>query len=101
MSKPNIDAVKAGAYTALWTFIALFGLALLGWLQDWATALTDSDAIVVADPSVLAKAAVSAALAAATGLVGTVVRLVQANTGLPGGPPSYTDASSRPLSSQR
>lgn len=78
----NKDAVKAGLYTALWTFIALFGLALVGWLNDLVAAASNDDAaIVFGDPAVLIKAAVSAAAAAASGLVGTVVRLAQVATG--------------------
>lgn len=84
------DALKSGLYTALWTFIFLFGTSLLGWLQDWAELLTDENATVVfADPAVLVKAALSAGVAAGTGLVGGLVRLAQANTSLPGSPPSY------------
>ena len=78
----NKDAIKAGLYTALWTFIALFGLSLVGWLNDLvANASGDEAQIVFGDPAVLIKAAVSAAAAAASGLVGTVVRLAQVATG--------------------
>lgn len=78
----NKDAVKAGLYTALWTFIALFGLALVGWLNDIGEAASANDGtIFFGDPAVLVKAAVSAAAAAASGLVGTIVRLAQVATG--------------------
>lgn len=76
------DAIKAGAYTALWTFIALFGLSLIGWLNDLGEAVSSSDGTIsFGDPAILIKAAVSAAAAAASGLVGTVVRLAQVATG--------------------
>lgn len=86
----NKDAIKAGAYTALWTFIALFGLSLIGYLNDVVEAASGDEAtIIYGDPAVLVKAAVSAAAAAASGLVGTVVRLAQVATGK-GDVPSYT-----------
>ncbi len=78
----NKDAVKAGLYTALWAFIALFGLSLVGWLNDvvgWAG--SDGANVSFPNPSVLMKAAAAAAAAAASGLVGTVVRLAQVATG--------------------
>lgn len=78
----NKDAIKAGLYTALWTFIALFGLSVVGWLNDLvATASDDNARLVFGDPAILVKAAVSAAAAAASGLVGTIVRLAQVATG--------------------
>lgn len=87
----NKDAVKAGLYTALWTFIAFFGLSLVGWLNDvlgWAG--SDAADLTFPDPTVLMKAAVSAAAAAASGLVGTIVRLAQVATGK-GDVPQYSD----------
>lgn len=78
----NKDAIKAGLYTALWTFIALFGLSAVGWLNDVVEAASgDGASVVYPDPSVLVKAAASAAAAAASGLVGAVVRLAQVATG--------------------
>jgi hypothetical protein len=82
MNDATKNAIKAGAYTALWTFLALFGLSLAGWLNDvqqWAT--SDGAATVFPDPSVLVKAAAAAVTAAAGGLVGLVVRLAQAASG--------------------
>ena len=87
----NKDAIKAGLYTALWTFIALFGLSFVGYLNDvveWATG--DGATIVFPDPYVLVKAAAAAVSAAAAGLVGTLVRLAQVATGR-GDVPKYTD----------
>lgn len=82
MSDANKNALKAGAYTSLWTFIGMFALALFGWLGDvqaWATA--DGAATVFPDPSILVKAAIAAVAAAAGGVVGTFVRLAQVVTG--------------------
>lgn len=78
----NKDAIKAGLYTALWTFIALFGLSLVGWLGDvteWATG--DGATVVFPDPAVLVKAAAAAVAAAASGFVGAIIRLGQVATG--------------------
>ena len=93
MSIANKNAIKAGIYTALWTFIALFGLSTVGWLNDvvgWAG--SEGATVAFPDPSVLMKAAASAAAAAASGLVGAVVRLAQAATGR-GDVPQYDNVS--------
>ena len=82
MNDSTKNALKAGAFTALWTFVALFGLSAVGWLNDllqWASA--DGATVVFPDPAVLVKAAVAAVAAAASGLVGTIVRLAQSATG--------------------
>lgn len=90
MNPTTVDSIKAGAWTALWTFVALFGATAAGWSQqvvDWAnTGLTGDFPSL----SILASGAVSAFFAALSGLVGTIVRLAQAKTGLPGQPPTYT-----------
>lgn len=83
-----VDSLKAGGYTAAWTFAGLFGASLLGWLNTvvaWAT----SDAPIEAFPeaSVLLKGLVAASGAAFGGLIGTVVRLAQSALGRP--IPSY------------
>lgn len=87
----NRDAIKAAAFTALWTFVGLFVASLVGWLQDltaWAS--DDGGTVVFPDPSVLVKAAVSAAGAACSGVAALVIRLAQAHSRLvPGSPPSY------------
>lgn len=83
MDQSTKNAVKAGAFTALWTFIALFSLSLLGWLNDLVDAASTTDgSIIYPDPAVLVKAAVSAAAGAAAGLVGLIARLAQAATGI-------------------
>jgi hypothetical protein len=94
MNPTTSDAVKAGAFTALWAFIALFGATLLGWTadvidwaQDWGTTGVPAD---FPNMSVLAAGAISALGSAAAGLVGTIVRLAQAKTSVvPGQPPVY------------
>jgi hypothetical protein len=91
MNDATKNAIKAGFFTALWTFIALFGLSLAGWLNDVVEAVSNADGIVIyPDPAVLIKAAVSAAAAAASGLVGLIVRLGQVATGT-GDVPQYAN----------
>lgn len=90
MTPANRDALKAAAYTALWTFLGMFALALGGWLNDvvqWAS--SDNAAVLFPDPAVLVKAAVAAVAAAAGFVVAAVVRLAQANGIAPGQPPAY------------
>jgi hypothetical protein len=89
MNPTTRDSIKAGAFTALWTFIALFGATTIGWSQeviDWAD---QGSTGAFPSLSVLASGAVSAFFAALSGLVGTIVRLAQAKTALPGDPPVY------------
>lgn len=77
------NAVKAAAWTALFTFISLFGLSLLDWLNDvWAWAQDKENVVLFPDPTVLAKAGVSAVMAAVTGLVNFAVRWAQSKTGV-------------------
>jgi hypothetical protein len=88
MAIPN--SLKAGLYTAGFSFIALFGASLVGWLNDvvmWA-----SDDAVTAFPagSGLAKAAAAAAAAALIGLVNFVIRWAQDRTGIGPETPTYT-----------
>lgn len=71
------NPAKAALNTSWQTFIAVFGLALLGWIADvaeWAGS-TGSEFPSI---SPLGKAAVSAACAAAAGLLTWIVREVQA-----------------------
>lgn len=92
MTKPNRDAIRAAAMTALWTFVALFSMSLTGWLQDvvaWAT--DDGGLVAFPDPAVLVKAAVAAVAAAFAGLANALYRLGQASGLLPGQPPVYAE----------
>ncbi len=83
---------KAALWTALFTFVTLFGTSVLGFVQaltDWAS----SDGTVdFPDVSTLGKAAVAAALAAVTGLINYVVRVAQSRQLLPGAGPQYPPA---------
>lgn len=85
------NALKAALWTALFTFLAVFGIATIGFLQDVAS-WASGDALTFPDVSVLGKAAVSAFAAAATGLVNWVVRLAQSKGALPGAGPVYDTA---------
>lgn len=80
-------ALRPALVTAAMTFIGLFAATLTGWLADLSDWLA-GDGIDFPDPSVLAKAAVSAAGAALAGLVNWAVRQVQVVTGR-GAVPTY------------
>lgn len=79
------DAFKAALWTALFSFLTLFGTSLLGWLsdvQEWASGSTEA----FPDPSTLASAGIAAAVAAMIGLVNFGIRYAQAQTGKGTGP---------------
>lgn len=79
------DAFKAALWTAFFVFISLFGLSVLGWLNEVLEWAQDKDNIVVfPDASVLVKAFTAAAVSAIVGLVNFVVRWAQAKNVLPG-----------------
>lgn len=70
--------LKRAVRTAVFSFAAVFGLSLIGWLNDVVQWANDTDAAnVFPDPAVLVKAAVSAAAGAASGLVSFVVNLAE------------------------
>lgn len=76
------DAWRAALATAFFSFVTLFGLAALSWLQDvWAWA-NGGGAALFPDPSVLYKAAVAAVVSALIGLVNFAVRWAQSKTGV-------------------
>lgn len=82
------NSLKAALYTALWSFLGVFSVSLLGWLGDVATwAGTDGAEFPAVTP--LGKAAVAAFAAAASGAIGWVVRIAQSHHLLPGSAPSY------------
>ncbi len=89
MDTNTLNSVKSGAYTALWTFLALFGVSLLGFLQEVAGWATKGGVEPFPETNRLGFALVSAFVAAASGILGTVVRLAQSKNLLPGGPPRY------------
>lgn len=85
------DALKAALWTALFTFIAVFGISLAGWIADVAAWASANDTTAGAFPSVtpLGKAAVAAIAAAGSGLVNWIIRAAQSKNVLPGSGPSY------------
>lgn len=83
--------LRPALFVAAWTFASMFGLALIGWLDDVGAWLDSGAAHEFPDASVLVSAARSAMLAAASGLVAFAVRFTQSITGR-GNVPSY-DAS--------
>lgn len=81
------NELRAALTTAVVTFLTLFTAAAVGFvgqLQEWASTGGEFP-----DISVLGRAAVSAALAAAAGLVNFVYRWLQAQEVLPGRGPTY------------
>jgi hypothetical protein len=83
------NEVKAALWTALFTFVALFGASVFGWVQDVTEWASTSGTAVFPNVTVLGKAAVSALGAAAAGLVNFVVRWAQAQGVIPGAGPNY------------
>lgn len=84
------DSIKAGLYTAAFSFVTLFGLSLLGWLNDVVEWASSEGTTVFPDASGLAKAAASAATASLIGVVNAVVRWAQDRTGIGPETPDYT-----------
>lgn len=82
-------ALRPALMAAWWTFLAIFGLTITGWLGDVAEWASASGTTGFPSLSVLGYGAVSAAAAAASGVVAFVVRTAQGYTGT-GHPPSYT-----------
>lgn len=83
------NALRAAAWTALFSFVGLFGLSLLGWLQDVAVWASSSGREPLPGLSTLGYGLVAAAASAAIGLVNFVVRYAQARGVVPGQPPTY------------
>lgn len=82
------DQLKAAAWTALFTFTAVFGIGLLGWIADVAAwAGTDNAEFPSVTP--LGKLVVAGLAAAASGFINWLVRLAQAKGVLPGHGPVY------------
>lgn len=88
MSPEIKNALKAGLWTALFSFIGLFFLSAIGWVNKVAEWASSNGTAEFPDLSILAYAAVSAASAAVIGLFNAVVRAFQGATGL-GTTPSY------------
>ncbi len=85
------NPAKAAGWTALFSFLTLFGAALVGWLNDLMTWATPGSDAPFPDPSALRGAAVAAGASAAIGLVNFVIRWVQTRTGT-GEVPTYVKA---------
>lgn len=94
------DSVKAAGWTALFTFVALFGVSVTGWLVDLADALSSGSP--VPSWSVLASAGVSAAAASSAAVLNFVYRWAQSfGVPLPGSSPSYELPSAGGLAATR
>lgn len=84
------NSLKAGLWTALFTFITLFGTTLVGWLNDLIAWAAPGDEVPFPDPSALKGAAFSAIASAAAGLVNWLIRWAQDRTGVGPETPVYT-----------
>lgn len=87
------DALIRASRTALWSFIGLFGLSVIGFLQqivEWANA---GGAAAFPSVSVLGFAAISAAVSAVIGLVSFVANAAEDARGSDG----ILHAKARPL----
>lgn len=92
MNTDFTNAAKAAGWTSLFSFIGLFSVTLLGWLQDVVVWASDSGVAQFPTLSVLGYGIVAAAASAAIGLVNFVFRYAQARNVLPGSGPSYSNA---------
>lgn len=90
------DALRAAAWTALFSFVTLFGASVAGWLQDVAAWASSSGREPLPGLSVLGYGFVAAAAAAAIGLVNFIVRAAQARGVIPGRPPRYATRTGLP-----
>jgi hypothetical protein len=82
------NAIRAGATTAGFSFVVLFGATVIGWSQDVTQWASDSGASPFPGLSVLGYGAVSAAASAAIGAINGFVRWAQGRLGM-GTPPNY------------
>jgi len=72
-------AIRPAFWTAVWTFVGVFGFGMVGFLesiQQWAGGSADFP-----DLSVLRGAAVAGAMSALVGFTGGAIRFVQAISG--------------------
>lgn len=72
------DALKSALWTVLFSFIALFGVSLIGWIGDVTEWASSSGQAAFPSLSVLGYAAVAAFASASIGLVNFAVRFAQA-----------------------
>lgn len=85
------NSFKAALWTALFTFIATAGTALVGLLGAVTEWINGNDASVVDDWSTFGKIIGSAFIAAVSGLVNWAVRAAQTKGVLPGNGPTYEE----------
>lgn len=83
------NALKSGLWTALFTFLGLFIPTLLSWTQKIAEWASSSGHTPLPGISTLGYAAVSAAMAAITGLIAFAWRAAQTTKYWPGQPPKF------------
>jgi hypothetical protein len=94
------NVVKAALNTFFQSFVPLFILSVSGWLVDlldWVNNLGSEGAVVAfPDPSVLIKVVAAALI---SGIIGSIaaVHTELRNRGYLGETPTYTDATSRPV----
>lgn len=89
MDTNTVNAWKAALWTFVWTFIALFLTSALGWFQDVYEWASTSGAEPLPGVSTLGYAAVTAGVAALSGLLAFIVRYAQSKNLLPGSGPVY------------
>lgn len=85
------DALRAALWTALFAFLGLFGLGLVGWLTDLLAWASSEGQSAFPPLSTLGYLLVAAVVSAAIGLVNGIVRWAQAQGVIPGSGPSYGD----------
>lgn len=86
------DSLKAGIWTAVFTFITGFGATLVGYLNNVIAWANEGGATPFPDPDPLRGALFSAGAGAVIGLVNFIVRWGQDRLGI-GETPDYTPAS--------
>lgn len=86
------NSLKAAAWTALFTFLGMFGITLLGFLQEVASWAGSSGTTPFPEVSVLGYGLIAAAVAAVIGIVNFVVRYAQTVGVIPGRAPEYSPA---------
>jgi len=83
-----MNELKAALWTALFSFVTLFGTSLLGWLQDvidWASGTESFPSL-----SVLGKFAAAAVVSCMIGFVNWAIRFAQSRLGIAAGTlPTY------------
>lgn len=84
------DAIKSGITTAVAVFLGMFIPALTGWVTSLQNAINSHGHIPAPSISTLGYAAMSAAVAAGTGLAWAVFRWAQGRfPWIPGTPPQF------------